>query len=50
MLKTELYNLTNDPEETNNLTANDANRAKKMKAKLEDWQRSVIRSLNGEDY
>jgi len=49
-VKTELYNLAKDPEETNDLTKNDAKRAKKMKVKLEEWQRSVIRSLNGEDY
>ena len=49
-VKLGLYNLAKDSDETNDLVATDAKRAKEMKAKLEDWQRSVIRSLNGEDY
>ncbi|MBL7153013.1 MAG: sulfatase-like hydrolase/transferase [Phycisphaerae bacterium] len=48
--KIELYNLAKDPQEANDLMPTNAKRAKRMKGKLEDWQRSVIRSLNGEDY
>jgi hypothetical protein len=46
----ELYNLADDREEKNDLLANEPDRAEKMKAALEAWQRSVVRSLNGEDY
>ena len=46
----ELYNLGEDREEKNDLYAEQADRAEKMKAALEAWQRSVVRSLNGEDY
>ena len=49
-VKLELYNLAEDPDEANDLAAQDAGRVKKMKAKLEEWQRSVVRSLNGRDY
>ena len=46
----ELYNLAEDREEKNDLSAEQPDRAEKMKAALEGWQRSVVRSLNGEDY
>ncbi|MHC4741606.1 MAG: N-acetylgalactosamine 6-sulfate sulfatase, partial [Planctomycetota bacterium] len=49
-VRLELYNLAKDPQEQNDLTEQEAKRAKQMKAKLEDWQKSVIKSLNGEDY
>ena len=49
-VKLELYNLAKDPDEANDLTADNTGRVKTMKAKLEEWQRSVIRSLNGQDY
>ncbi|MFQ6036161.1 MAG: sulfatase-like hydrolase/transferase [Sedimentisphaerales bacterium] len=49
-LKLELYNLAKDPEEKNDLAAQYSERVKSMKAKLEAWQKSVVRSLNGEDY
>ena len=46
----ELYNLADDPREKKDLARQDAARAKAMKADLEAWQASVIRSLNGKDY
>ncbi len=46
----ELYNLAEDREEENDLCAAQPDRAERLKAALEDWQRSVIRSLNGADY
>ena len=49
-MKLELYNLIEDPEEGKDLTAQNSERVKSMKARLEEWQRSVVRSLNGEDY
>ena len=49
-VKLELYNLIEDPEERKDLTAQNSERVKSMKARLEEWQRSVVRSLNGEDY
>ncbi|MFB0525207.1 MAG: sulfatase-like hydrolase/transferase [Phycisphaerae bacterium] len=49
-LKLELYNLAEDPGEKNDLAAQYSERVESMKAKLEAWQKSVVRSLNGEDY
>jgi arylsulfatase A-like enzyme len=49
-MKLELYNLIEDPEERKDLAAQNSERVKSMKAELEEWQRSVVRSLNGEDY
>ena len=46
----ELYHLAEDREEKNDLYARQSERAERMKAALEAWQRSVIRSLNGADY
>jgi arylsulfatase A-like enzyme len=46
----ELYNLGQDRQEKDDLYAEQSDRAEKMKAALEAWQRSVVRSLNGEDY
>ena len=46
----ELYNLEEDPLEENDLASKDASRVNTMKTGLENWQVSVIRSLNGEDY
>ena len=45
-----LYSLTEDPEEKHDLVAQHAERVKRMKTELEDWQASVVRSLNGRDY
>ncbi len=46
----ELYNLADDAQETTDLAAGQAKRVDAMKAALQAWQESVIRSLNGEDY
>lgn len=45
-----LYNLARDPVEKNDLAAREPERVRRMEAALEAWQRSVVRSLNGEDY
>ncbi len=49
-VKLELYNLAKDPEETEDLTAHDAARVSAMRQQLEGWLKSVVKSLNGEDY
>jgi len=49
-IKLELYNLAKDPKEANDLAAQNAERVNAMKTELEKWQKSVVRSLNGEDY
>ena len=49
-VKWELYNLADDPEEQNNLLAEQSDRARSMKSQLEAWLKSVVRSLNGKDY
>lgn len=49
-VKYELYNLAADPQEGRDLTAQDATRSESMKAHLEQWLTSVVRSLNGADY
>jgi arylsulfatase A-like enzyme len=46
----ELYNLANDPYETNDVSSSETERVKSMLPILENWLRSVVRSLNGEDY
>jgi len=46
----ELYDLTRDPTEKNDLADAQADRVRAMKPALEAWQKSVVRSLNGEDY
>ncbi len=48
----ELYHLGDDPMEKSDLSADPAHRERfeKMKGGLDQWMRSVIRSLNGEDY
>ncbi len=46
----ELYNLGKDRTETTDVSAAEPRRVQAMRAALEEWQRSVIRSLNGEDY
>ena len=49
-VKLELYNLAQDPEEKQNLVGQNPERVTSMRADLERWQRSVVRSLNGVDY
>lgn len=46
----ELYNLEDDPEETTNLFEERKDIALGLLAELEQWQGSVIKSFNGEDY
>ncbi|MDA2925321.1 sulfatase-like hydrolase/transferase [Acidobacteria bacterium AH-259-L09] len=45
-----LFDLAEDPEEKNDLIHREPGQADKMTAALEAWQKSVIHSLNGEDY
>lgn len=48
----ELYNLLDDPMEAKDLSqdAAHAERLGQMKSELEEWMRSVVRSINGDDY
>ena len=46
----ELYNLVEDPAEENNIIDDEPEQAERMKAALEEWQRSVVDSLKGADY
>lgn len=46
----ELYNLAEDVQEQKDLAETQPDRTKEMLTALESWQRSVIRSLNGDDY
>ena len=48
--KYELYDLTNDISEKNDLAASHPEVVARMKAELENWQNSVQRSIRGEDY
>ena len=41
---------SDDPNEENDVLNRDPARVKKMQAELGEWQKSVIRSLNGCDY
>jgi hypothetical protein len=43
-----LFDLASDPAEEHDLAREQPERAARMRAALEDWQRSVVRSLNGE--
>jgi hypothetical protein len=45
-----LYNLATDPHEKTDLADKEPERAKRMRAALEAWHASVVRSLKGEDY
>ncbi len=47
---TELFDLTNDPAEEQNLIESHKEIAKKMERRLRDWQQSVLESLTGADY
>lgn len=46
----ELYSLDEDPMEAVDVSAEQPGRTRAMLARLEAWQRSVLRSLNGKDY
>ena len=46
----ELYDLARDAMEAKDLAAAQADRVKTLTAALETWLKSVVRSLNGEDY
>jgi arylsulfatase A-like enzyme len=46
----ELYDLSIDPGEENDIAAQHPDLVKKMTAELHEWQRSVERSLSGADY
>jgi arylsulfatase A-like enzyme len=46
----ELFDLTNDPAEKQNLIDSHKAIAEKMKWQLRDWQQSVLESLTGADY
>lgn len=48
--KYSLYNLAEDPKEQTDLLDKEPERVSRMKAELAAWQKSVIGSLNGEDY
>ncbi len=50
VVKVSLYNLAEDPREQHDLAAQQPDRVRQMQAALEAWQRSVVRSLNGQDY
>jgi arylsulfatase A-like enzyme len=45
-----LFNLAEDSAEKQDLADREPQRVERMKAALEAWQKSVIRSLNGKDY
>lgn len=45
-----LFDLSRDPAEENDLISQFPDRARAMQEELEEWQRSVIDSLNGVDY
>lgn len=48
--KPELYDLLSDPSEQRDLAAEQQDRVASMQSAMEDWQRSVERSLAGLDY
>lgn len=49
-VKTELYNLAEDPQENADKNGQQPDRSKTMRADLEKWLVSVAASLNGKDY
>jgi arylsulfatase A-like enzyme len=46
----QLYHLDTDPAEKRDVASWNAKRIEQMRAALEAWQKSVVRSLNGRDY
>jgi hypothetical protein len=49
-VKFELYNLEEDPEEENDLSVSNPALVRAMKDQIEAWLKSVVHSLNGDDY
>ena len=49
-IRTELYHLETDPGEQNDLSESETARLEAMQSQLENWQRSVMESYNGNDY
>ena len=49
-IRFELYNLEEDPEEKNDLSNINSEKVKSMTIQIEAWLKSVVSSLNGEDY
>lgn len=49
-LKRELFDLSTDPAEKNNLLENQPAMADKLESELRNWQSSVLNSLSGADY
>jgi arylsulfatase len=49
-VKLELYNLAKDPQEATDVAEEQKDRVAAMRADLEKWLASVVRSLNGKDY
>ncbi len=47
---TELFNLKDDPAETNNLAAEKPELVEELRAGMRQWQESVLHSLMGMDY
>jgi arylsulfatase A-like enzyme len=45
-----LYHLGNDSREENDIAASEPDRVARMQTALEQWQQSVLRSMNGKDY
>ncbi|WP_261395306.1 sulfatase-like hydrolase/transferase [Membranihabitans marinus] len=46
----ELYNLEEDPSESNNLAESEKSQKNRMKKALRKWQKSVVASIKGQDY
>ena len=46
----ELYNIETDPMETNDISKEEVKVFSRIQKQLHDWQRSVMKSLNGNDY
>ena len=49
-IKFELYNLIQDPMETDDVADQQPDQTESMKSALHQWLTSVVQSLNGEDY
>lgn len=45
-----LFDLSQDPREKTDLAPREPERTARMRSELEAWQKSVVRSLNGQDY